>query len=381
MLKFLLIQNFQKHEKLKIEFDPKITVISGSSDVGKSSVLRALKWVCLNNPQGEAFIRKGSKGTTVQLFVDDNKIKRKRSKSLNAYYLNDEEYKAFGQDVPDTISSILKMDEINFQGQQDAPFWFSLSAGEVSRQLNSVIDLSIIDDALSAIGKKVRHFQSVTQISKERLKNAKDHKEELDWITQADTVYCSIESLKEQQTITDDSKTSLSSLMVSIKNQIKVQHRASSQLKSLNSIGILGQNVRTVGKLQISLSELIIEIKKQEKIINKGKPDTSKLDSIVDQYNDVNKQYILLSKSIIETKKLQKISDRKKPDISKLDSIVEEYNKVNEKKEKLKKLIGNLKWNTKEMLVHKVEKHIADKELEEQTEGICPICGGELNNV
>jgi len=196
MLKSLLIQNFQKHEKLKIEFDPKITVISGPSDVGKSSILRALKWICLNHPQGDAFIRNGSKGTTVQLFVDDNKIGRKRSKSLNAYYLNNEEYKAFGQDVPDTISSFLKMDEINFQGQQDAPFWFSLSAGEVSRQLNSVIDLGIIDDALSAIGKKVRHFQSTTQISKERLRTAKDQKEESEWVVQADIDYCSIENLE-----------------------------------------------------------------------------------------------------------------------------------------------------------------------------------------
>jgi len=337
MLKCLLIQNFQKHEKLKIEFDERITTISGPSDAGKSSILRALKWVCLNNPQGEAFIRKGSKGTTVQLFVDDSKIGRKRSKSLNAYYLDNQEFKAFGQDVPDTISSILKMDEINFQGQQDAPFWFSLSAGEVSRQLNSVIDLEILDHALSAIGKKVRHFQSITQISKERLKTFKTQKKELDWIRQADTTYCSVENLKERQTFTAASVDVLSNLMVSIKNKLEIKHRRSSQLKSLGSIGILGRYARRIDVKRISLSELIIGIKKQQKILDKGKPDTSKL-----------------------------------------DFIVEEYNKIEGQAKRLQQIIRDLKLIQNRISNLIIEQKNADKELEEQTEGICPICGGEL---
>lgn len=337
MLEKILIQNFQKHEKKVIEFDERITVLTGPSDTGKSSILRALKWVCLNSPQGDAFIRDGSKGTTVRLFIDDSKIGRKRGGSLNAYYLNDQEFKAFGNDVPDTISNILQLDNINFQGQQDPPFWLSLSAGEVSRQLNAIIDLEIVDQALSNIGKKVRHFQKVVQISQDRLKTVREQKKELDWVIEANTVYCSVENLESQQKLVDASVASLSELVVSIKNQIEVQHRASSQLKSLKSIGVVAQKARKVYKQQISLSALIIGIKKQQEILDKGKPDTSKLDLIIEDYNDVTRWI-----------------------------------------DQLEKIIKDLELHQNEVLNLKESKESADKELEEQTEGICPICGGEL---
>ena len=109
MIKKLLIRNFQIHSKLKIEFDPRITTIIGSSDVGKSSVIRAIKWVCKNNPQGQAFIKDGTKGTSVKLFVDDKSITRKRTKSENTYFLDKNEFKAFGPNVPDTISKVLNI--------------------------------------------------------------------------------------------------------------------------------------------------------------------------------------------------------------------------------------------------------------------------------
>ena len=40
----LSLHNFQCHEHLDIAFDPQLTTIVGPSDVGKTAILRALKW-------------------------------------------------------------------------------------------------------------------------------------------------------------------------------------------------------------------------------------------------------------------------------------------------------------------------------------------------
>ena len=45
----LSLTNFQKHERLALDLDPRLTSIAGDSDRGKSAVLRALAWLCLNS--------------------------------------------------------------------------------------------------------------------------------------------------------------------------------------------------------------------------------------------------------------------------------------------------------------------------------------------
>ena len=74
MLEKLRIINFQKHEDLTVSFDDRITTIVGPSDVGKSAVLRALRWVLTNQPDGSGFIREGEKNASVVLRVDGRTI-------------------------------------------------------------------------------------------------------------------------------------------------------------------------------------------------------------------------------------------------------------------------------------------------------------------
>jgi len=179
--------NFQAHDELVIDIDPQITTIKGPTDVGKSSILRALRWICLNDIAGEAFIKEGEKKTIVKLTVEEEgnpgkwTVKRVRGTggSVNTYELDSNEFKAFGNGVPKQIGDILHLNEINFQGQHDSPFWFNETAGEVSRRLNSVIDLSVIDDVLGNIASEVRRSQERISLTNERLTEAKSEYEKL----------------------------------------------------------------------------------------------------------------------------------------------------------------------------------------------------------
>lgn len=180
------LQNFQVHKELLIEFG-KITTIKGPTDSGKSAILRALRWICLNDIAGDAFITEGEKETGVALMVRYEKqeryiIRSKNTRSLNVYALDEAEnlFKAFGSNnLPKEIAEILKLSPINFQDQHDSPFWFAESAPEVSRQLNSIVDLSVIDTTLSNIAAAVRKAQERKEVTEERLEDAQAELERL----------------------------------------------------------------------------------------------------------------------------------------------------------------------------------------------------------
>ena len=187
MLEELRIQNFQRHRKLRVGFDPTITTIVGGSDVGKSAILRALRWVCTNQPKGDAHIRHGAKGCTVQLVVDGHTITRKRGGGKNTYELDGEPYKAFGTGVPDTIAGLLNMPDVCWQGQHDPSFWFGASPGEVSRQLNAIVDLGIIDTTLTNVGRTYTKARTALEVAEDNLTEAKASLDELDWVPACDS--------------------------------------------------------------------------------------------------------------------------------------------------------------------------------------------------
>ena len=52
MIKSIQIKNIQSHKDTSLEFSPGINAIVGSSNNGKSAVLRALYWARYNRPLG-----------------------------------------------------------------------------------------------------------------------------------------------------------------------------------------------------------------------------------------------------------------------------------------------------------------------------------------
>ncbi len=169
MFKSLKLWNFQAHRQLEIEFAPGITTIKGPTDVGKSAILRAVRWVCLNDLGGEDFITWGRKEVVADLVLDSGRVSRRKGKE-NVYKLNGQIFRAIAAGkVPDTISVVLGVNEINFQRQLDAHFWLAESAPEVSRQLNRVIDLAVIDESLGKMAAFVRTARERVSLTEERL--------------------------------------------------------------------------------------------------------------------------------------------------------------------------------------------------------------------
>lgn len=149
------IENFQSHADTVLEFSPGVNVFIGPSHNGKSAVYRALRWNCMNDPDGDAFIRHGEKDCSVLLSWDDCDVERKRTPSLNGYVLDGQPMQGFRNEVPEVIRTRVPLSELNWQGQHDAPFLLSETAGEVSRRLNKLANLELIDVSLKRVGRAV----------------------------------------------------------------------------------------------------------------------------------------------------------------------------------------------------------------------------------
>lgn len=156
----LTLSNFQIHQKpttLEIP-EGETTYVEGDSDIGKSSRLRAMRWLCENKPDGGSFVTfKQPRGTTsvVTLEVDGRVIERERGKSKNLYRMDGETFEAFGRSVPEPVARFLSLSPYAFQCQGEVPFLIGASATDAAKILSDACGLGVIDTATAFVkGKK-----------------------------------------------------------------------------------------------------------------------------------------------------------------------------------------------------------------------------------
>jgi len=176
MIKSLKISNFQSHANSELVFTPGVNVIVGASDSGKTAIIRALRWLIWDRPNGEAFRSTWGGDTRVEIQVDDNIIVRGKTKDIpNLYSVNTKVLQAFKTDVPEQVQKYLNVDETNLQQQLDAPFLISSSPGEVASYFNRIAHLDQIDTGLKSIQADIRKVTGEIQSDKDRVEELKEN--------------------------------------------------------------------------------------------------------------------------------------------------------------------------------------------------------------
>jgi len=185
MLKKLTLLNFQSHRYTEVDFSRGVNVITGSSNVGKTAILRALGWVLTNRPLGDSFIHKGENTVSVRLEFIHNltcfQVERTKHGSDNQYRLmegfhdsSDGQEKSvlfssFGRDVPEEVSSVLNMSDVNIQGQLTPYFLILDTPGEVALHVNKTTKLDEVDAIISNIRGKLRDTKRILEREKKEL--------------------------------------------------------------------------------------------------------------------------------------------------------------------------------------------------------------------
>lgn len=261
MISLLELRNFQAHRKLNLPLDPAITTIVGPSDVGKSAILRALALLVFNRPGGLAFIHRGKAQAAVALEFDGHRVERIRSKSDNLYFIDGKELKAFGADVPQEILKLLQLSEYNFQGQLDPPFWFTATPGEVSRALNAVVDLSLIDEVATSIASTLRRTKIEVEIRQEELTKAEAEIKEALPAREMDADLEQLEALDQQGRKLNQESYELEDILDSLGAKDVIIQEGREKVKELEELVRLSTEIQKLEVESLALSRILAGIK------------------------------------------------------------------------------------------------------------------------
>lgn len=251
MIELIKLRDFQKHTVWTILPDGVLSVI-GPTDSGKSSLIRALRWLICNDIRGTKFIRRGKKSASVTIKIDDHTVTRKRSPKFNGYILDGVELKAVGNKVPEQVARVLRISPDSFQQQHDGIFWFSRSPGDVSKQLNSIVNLEIMDTALAKLGSESRAAKTVAEDWAGELSKLEKETAKTKWVDKAAKAFRKLEAM---ETECDD----LQSQIDKLDRAIRKYERGRKKIRKLRSIKVDLPDLPTddhIRSLQTAITEL-----------------------------------------------------------------------------------------------------------------------------
>jgi len=218
MIKTLEIQNFQSHASSELIFHPGVNVIIGSSDSGKTAIIRALRWVIWNRPSGDS-IQSHWGGETLVKITTEDAIQITRIKGKGDRYIShvtgeeDMEFKAFGTSVPEEINNFLNLNEINIQRQLDAPFLLSETSGEIAKHFNKIAKLDKIDTSMSFIKREMTTISSTMAYTEKNITNVEQELKKYDGIEQIEVQIEVLESVKKRRDSLQNNHTKLLKLI------------------------------------------------------------------------------------------------------------------------------------------------------------------------
>lgn len=249
MITSLKLENFQSHKETELHFHPGVNVIVGSTDSGKTAIIRALKEIIWNRPGGTECISHWAKVMSVQITVETVTIRKEKSSSRNAYIVNGREYVAFGRDVPDDVKKILGMDEINMQMQMDSPFLLSQSSGEIALHFNRIAKIDNIHNTISNIKQKSKKLEQSQQFKLQEIGNLNEKINKLSFLEKMEV---EVEVLEQME----DRKTGLESGVKKLRELVKTYIKTEDELKKLAPILDVEKRVNSLLSIMSEKGEL-----------------------------------------------------------------------------------------------------------------------------
>ncbi len=169
-LKRVILENFQSHRYTELLLAPTVTVFIGESDQGKSAIVRALRWLFYNKPQGADFIRVGTDYCRVSTEFDDGLIiSRERRGKTNRFEIRRPGWdplvlEGFGRDVPAEVEELTEVRTLKLEGaafelhvahQLDPPFILRETPAVRARAVGHLSGTQLFDAADKRAGRKL----------------------------------------------------------------------------------------------------------------------------------------------------------------------------------------------------------------------------------
>lgn len=261
------MRNFRSYRRAKIKFSSGINGIIGRPQSGKTNVVRALKLIASNRPPGLKFVRKRNlkQSATVEIKVDESKLPIVISKGKKTFYsVGSERFEKFGQNVPELVSNVLNLSDINFHEQLESPFLITSKASVISQAINDVTGIDNFDFWIDRVNQKIRELKAEKNV---------------------------------QQKILDESVAALSKF----EEMQKFQKIISDLKRNRKRIGILSKRFEKLGEISARIKDL--RIRKEKEL------DTLRLGPTIKNIKEARAQSLVLEKILETIKKTIRLRD------------------------------------------------------------------------
>lgn len=161
------IENFQSHEDTEFDLSPGVNLIVGSSEGGKSAILRAINFALHNEPRGDDFVRMDKDETRVSIWWSDGcYLCRIKGGSRNSVLIKDKDgfeqgFERIGTTLPSEALAVLgnppiddESGPIAYADQHQPLFLVTLSASELPRTISRLTGIDDFEDAAELLNKK-----------------------------------------------------------------------------------------------------------------------------------------------------------------------------------------------------------------------------------
>ena len=298
MIKEIRLENFQGHVSTLLKLAPGVNVITGASNTGKSSIIRAIWWLSRSRPSGAGDNYRhhdAPKGTptAVSFELDNGRITRFKKGPKNGYIVNGEELVAIRTDVPDEVASLLRFSDHNLQLQHPPHNYFLVanSPGEVAQKLNDVAGLDMIDTCLKNANLLISRNQQDTGTSETRISELNEEISQFDDIADRDEAVEKLEKLDKKICQLNDDIKFKAVLILQIQKAtfdrekitefLKIENRAKPLFEleekitiTENEIGFLENVIETGTRLRREREALDAKIKDLEKEFHRQLKDS-----------------------------------------------------------------------------------------------------------
>lgn len=266
-IKQVKLINFQDHKETTVDFTEGVNLIVGSSDAGKSAILRAVNFVFQNDLRGNSFIRVGTTECSVTIvFSDGIEITRVKGTDVNNYILKDENeelhvFSKVASTVPEQIQKYLgnpplddKKRPIAYADQMANLFLVDLNSSDLPRTLSELTGIQHLQTAAETLGKNARSYDRSIKERNDKIKKLNDDLVQYQYV---DKDYDSISTIQSELN-------NLSNTLENInkaRNFIKRNNEISSEAKKINNLSSKYKSLSDIKPQIENLSNLLTSIK------------------------------------------------------------------------------------------------------------------------
>jgi exonuclease SbcC len=303
-IKKITLKNFQSYKDQEILLKPGLNLLLGSSDSGKSAILRAISFVFYNNPRSKTLIHNGESETSVKIeFSDGTKVTRILG-DRNAYeYVRPDgtsgSVDRIDKSIPDEIKKLLgNPPEDDFNGyisyadQFSKMFLVDLNPTDLPRSMSNLARIEILEETAKELMSSYKSIEKQTKIDEKKLKSLAEERSIYAHIDNYDLTMCEINKLTKEIIDTEEEIIALSEFISDVNLEINenciIECNKLLLLidKALSDLSFIIKESNDIESL--SIFNIAIGNRNEEQIINS-------LEAIMNDINQAEKEFSAIS--------------------------------------------------------------------------------------